>query len=278
VAALRAAAGGELRHPLVLLFTYDEELGCLGAEDLARERPELGPSLPEAAVIGEPTSLSVVRLHKGHLKARAVLHGVSAHSGYPHLGDNAIERAARAVERLRRLRGRMEETRVESSDAFPESPYPALNVGTIRGGRAINIVPDRAQIEIGVRLLPGMDTEPIVESLRQAVREAADPERGDDGWSLEVLSASPPMELAAEHPLHRGLLDLTGQEGSRSVSFATDAGWLQRMGLACAVWGPGAIEVAHKPNEFMPKDEFFAAAATLDRAIDRFCRHGRTEA
>src|SRR5205823_1221871 len=116
-----------LAHPLVLVLTYDEELGTLGARHLHDHWPADRP-LPRHAVIGEPTELSPVRLHKGHLKGRYTLHGVSAHSAYPHLGRNAIEPAGRLIVALSELGRRLAAERLPSSAAFPEVPGPSLNV------------------------------------------------------------------------------------------------------------------------------------------------------
>lgn len=279
-----------LRHPLVLLFTYDEELGCLGSGHLVETWAEAwtGPPLPRATIIGEPTGLRVARMHKGHLKLRVTFRGTSAHSGYPHLGTNAVERAAEGVTALAELRRTLEGERPPSAEHFPEAPYAPLNVAVIRGGSAINAVPDRCAIDVGIRLLPGMETAPMVERVRRAVEPFAAPE----GYEIEVLSASPPMELRPDAPIHRFLCELVDQDESRSVSFATDAGWLQRLGapdkeskegeeaeegegdqgLDCAIFGPGSIEVAHKPNEWLPKEDLARARPLLERTIERFCR------
>jgi acetylornithine deacetylase len=251
-----------LRHPLTLILTRDEELGTLGAEHFAtawRERDVL----PRDVVIGEPTSLAVVRMHKGYLKARLEFSGVAAHSGYPHLGRSAIEPAARAVVALAELRRQLEHERPAHHEDFPDVPYAALTVGTIAGGAAINVVPDRCVVQLGVRLLPEMSGTEMIERIRHAVAAAV----RDTDWTLEVLGESPAMLLAEDAALHRDLCRHVGQERSRSVHFATDAGWLQTMGCECVVWGPGAIEVAHKPNEFMPKDQFRRAGDLLDALL-----------
>ncbi len=269
-----AADPERLKRPLVLLFTCDEELGCLGAAHLAKVWPDAwnGPPLPRSAIIGEPTRLRVIRRHKGHLKLAATYRGTSAHSGYPHLGTNAVERAADGVAALAALRRQLETERVPASPAFPDAPYAPLNVATIHGGSAINMVPDRCTVEIGVRLLPGMDGETMIERVRGAVAPAA----ADEGYELDVLSDSPPMELADDAPIHRFLCELTGQGEGASVSFATDAGWLQRLdsGVDCAVFGPGDIEVAHKPDEWLPKEDLTRARSLLERTIHQFCEEG----
>jgi acetylornithine deacetylase len=269
-----------LAAPLVLVLTYDEEVGTLGAKHLVESlRGEggrraaataLGGPLPRAAIIGEPTSLAVVGLHKGHLKVRAILHGRSAHSGYPHLGANAVEAGARVIAALGDLRRRLEEERPPHHERFPDVPFVALNVGTVRGGTAINVVPDRCTVETGVRLLPGMDSAAMIARLREAAAAAA----GEVPLDFEVLSDSPPMRLADDAPIAAALCALTGRERLASANYATDAGWLQRLGLDCAVFGPGSIEVAHRPDEHVPKAELAAARAVLARAVERFCGAG----
>jgi acetylornithine deacetylase len=258
-----------LRAPLVLVFTYDEEVGTLGARRLTETFPE-AQALPRSAIIGEPTSLRVARVHKGHLKIRITLHGRSAHSGYPHLGLNAIEPAGRVIEALTRLRHELQSETVPNRDLFPEVPFVPLNVGTVQGGSAINVVPDRCIVEVGVRPLPGVESADLVERIRRAAMESAAPFEPD----VEVLSDSPPMLLDEASPIHRRLCALVGQDAGASVSFATDAGWLQRLGMDCAIFGPGTIEVAHKPNEHLPKSEFAAARGLLAQTIRAFCMEG----
>lgn len=257
------------RAPLVLVFTYDEEVGTLGAKRLIESFPERA-ALPRNAVIGEPTSLRVARAHKGHFKLRVVLHGAAAHSGYPHLGVNAIEPAGRVTVALARLRRELENERAPHRELFPEVPFVPLNVGTIHGGSAINVVPDRCAVELGVRPLPGAASEELIERVSRTIREAAAPFEPE----IELLSDSPALLLDEDAPIHRFLRGLTGQSAGATVSFATDAGWLQRLGLDCAIFGPGSIEVAHKPNEHLPKAELAAAREPLERAIRRFCEEG----
>ena len=268
--ALDVAAGLDptaLQRPLVVLLTYDEELGTLGARHFRETWPADRP-LPRQAVIGEPTELAVVRLHKGHLKCRWELLGKPAHSAYPHLGRNAIEPAAELVRALTRLRETLETERLASSAYFAEVPFASLNVARIAGGAAVNVVPERCVVEVGLRLLPGMEVDATVERLREAGR----PSLSAIEHRFEVLSVSPPMEAPAEAPILRRLLALNGQaDPDRSVMFATDAGWFQEMGMECAIWGPGSIEVAHKPNERLDRGELERARGLLD-SLERNAR------
>jgi acetylornithine deacetylase len=268
-AARDARAAHRLVAPLVLLFTYDEEVGTLGAKRFVETCPE-PESLPRAAVIGEPTELKVTRAHKGHLKVRITLRGVPAHSGYPHLGKNAIEPAGRVVVALAELRRLLEAEAAPNRELFPEVPYVPLNVGTIHGGSAINVVPDRCAVEVGVRPLPGVSSRELAERLERLAREAASPFEPE----VEVLSDSPPLLLDEEAPIHRFLCGLVGQRSGAAVSYATDAGWFQSLGMDCAVFGPGSIEVAHKPDEFLPKDQLARAGDLLDATVRRFCEEG----
>lgn len=255
----------QLHHPLYLLFTYDEEVGTLGAKRFV-EIFGTEAMLPRSVIIGEPTSLRVARMHKGHLKLRLTTRGRSAHSGYPHLGANAIEPMGEVISRMARLRRELDSERPQHHEHFGAVPFAALNVGTIRGGSAVNIIPDRCEAELGIRLLPGMSTAEMVERVRSAA--------GDE-VELEIISDSPPMLLDTDKAIYRLLAGMVQQNGTATVSFATDAGWLQSLDLDCAIFGPGSIEVAHRPNEFMPKDEFIRAAAIIDDVIARMCGGSR---
>ncbi len=257
---------GRLRHPLALLFTYDEETGTLGARRFAERRNE-APALPRDVIIGEPTSLRVVRLHKGMIRLQLAFRGRAAHSGYPHLGRNAIEPAARAISALAALRLEMESERPAHGEHFPEVPYPALNVGLVSGGSAVNVIPDRCTVQVSVRLLPEMKAEAMVARVHAAVAAALPGEP----FELSSLGESPALMLDERASLHRELCGMVGQHRTESVAFATDAGWLQTVGFRCAVFGPGNIEVAHRPNEFLPIAEFKRAGELLDDIIRRRC-------
>lgn len=255
-----------LGTPLVLLFTYDEEVGTLGARHFA-ETWTARDGLPKLAIIGEPTRLDVVRAHKGIVELRVTVQGCAAHSGYPHLGRSAIEPAGRIVTALAALREALAAERVDASAAFPEVPFVSLNVGTIRGGAAPNIVPDRCVAELTLRPLPGVATGPLIDRVREAVTAAA----GDAPWQMEVVSESPPMLTPPESPLLRALADATGRTTPTTVSYATDAGWLQTLGMECAIHGPGDIATAHRPNEFVPLADLRIARTVLERVIEDIC-------
>ena len=254
-----------LRRPLVLLLTYDEELGTLGARHFVDTWPPDRP-LPRPTIVGEPTSLRAVRMHKGHASVRLTFHGLGAHSGYPHLGRNAIEPAGRAIGALAELRRQLEAEPCPHGEHFGEVPFVALSVSQVHGGTAVNIVPDRCVINVGFRVLPGMEAGPIGERIQEAVTAAV----GDD-FELGRVEQSPPLLLEESNDLYATVCGMLGQTKTEAVSYATDGGWFQTAGLDCLIWGPGNIDVAHKPNEWMPKDEYARASQLLEEVVERYC-------
>jgi acetylornithine deacetylase len=257
-----AAAGATLAEPLMLLLTCDEEVGTLGAGAFARTWPRERP-LPRRTLIGEPTSMRVIRGHKGHLSLTVTVAGIAAHSGFPHKGVNAIERAGAAIAALAVLRKEMAGLRTAESGLFPEVPFPVLTVARIRGGSAINVVPERCEIDVGVRLLPGMSRDDLVRRLRTAV-EAVVP---DGAVSVAIGNDTPAFATAEDSPFVREMTALTGSGEATGVGFGTDAGRLATLGLECVIWGPGDISNAHRAGEWMPCAEFAAAATVIRRLV-----------
>jgi acetylornithine deacetylase len=273
--ATNLAAGvdpARLERPLVLLFTHDEEIGTLGAQQFARAWSREA-ALPRAAVVGEPTSLAVVRLHKGHMKLRVTCRGRAAHSSRPQLGRNAIEAAARAVGALAELRRRLSGERPAHHEFFPEAPYAVLNVGKIAGGGPVNVIPDRCALELGVRLLPGMDGEEMIERLRWTLAATG----AEEGLELELLGASPPLLCPADSPVHLAACRLVAQQASLGAPFASDAGPLQALGIESVLFGPGSIDEAHRPNESLPLAELERGGALLRRLVGELCGRGALE-
>jgi len=255
-----------LRAPLALLLTCDEEIGSVGAQRFASRWEDDPTPLPRSVVVGEPTEMRVVRMHKGHLKMRVSTSGVSAHSGYPQLGENAIEPMGRIITALTEFRRELEVRSCESARHFAQTPFATVNLARLEGGGALNVVPDSCSLSLGVRLLPGMDSEEMIDEIRGIVRGV------EHTATIEVINDSPPMLTPDDAPVVRALCESTGQSGTATLSLASDAGCLRRLGFECALFGPGSIEVAHKPDEFLPRREFEAARPVLQAMIDRFCR------
>jgi len=267
LAVNRVAAATALSKPLHLLISADEEVGCVGARHFARNPPPF--PLPASFLIGEPTELKGVRMHKGHTKVRVRVEGKPAHSGYPHLGINAIERAGEVLAVLTRLACDWKSRRAASSEHFPECPYPVLNLATIAGGSAVNVVPAQCEIQMGVRTLPGEGSAELIKEIAAVLAGLPQPLR--DAVSHDVPSDNPPMLCPDEAPLHRLVCDLIGQAGTVGVSYASDAGWLSTMGVQCVLHGPGSIEDAHKANESIDGGQWRRGGDLLDRTIAGMC-------
>jgi acetylornithine deacetylase len=257
--------GSALRRPLVLLLTCDEELGTLGSRRFVETWSGDEP-LPRAVVIGEPTSLSVIRLHKGHLKLRIIIQGRAGHSAYPASGLNAIELAGGVIDRLRELSRSLAAETSEEGALFGAVPHTTVNLATISGGVALNVIPERCVLEVGIRTMPGMTSSEVTDRVRRAVAGAV----GGCG-AVETIGDSPALRTAELAPVHLALARLMNQGDSRAVAFASDGGWLQTIGLDCVLWGPGSIEAAHRANEWLAVAEFERAAGLLERLVHQSC-------
>jgi len=251
-----------LQEPLYLLLTCNEEIGTLGAAAFARAWPRERP-LPRRTLVGEPTSMRVVRGHKGHLTISIVVQGIAAHSGFPMKGVNAIERAARVITALAALREEFAREQNAESALFPEVPYPVLTTARVRGGSAINVIPERCEIDVGVRLLPGMPSSDCVARIGAAIAAVSTP----GTVTVRLTNETPAFATPADRPLHLELCRLMGQHGDAGVGFGTDAGRLAALGLDCVIWGPGDIANAHRADEWMPLEEFARAAAVLRQLV-----------
>ncbi|MBB2817062.1 UNVERIFIED_ORG: acetylornithine deacetylase [Rhizobium esperanzae] len=263
LAAVPALAATRLRRPIHLAFSYDEEAGCRGVPHMIARLPELC-ARPLGAIIGEPSNMRAIRAHKGKAAARLTVRGRSGHSSRPDQGLNAIHAmtgvlACANAEAARLTHGPFE-------DVF-EPPYSSLQVGTLKGGQAVNIIPDTCEAEFEARAISGVDPAVLLAPL-QAAAEAL-PQLG---FKVEwrELSAYPALSLAADAPLARLLGELTGIEPLAAVSYGTEAGLFQRAGIDAIICGPGDIGRAHKPDEFIHVSELLACQAMV-AALARRC-------
>jgi acetylornithine deacetylase len=266
-AALAAVEGTELRRlgrPLALVFTADEEVGCLGAKRLAEARPLSA----RYSVVGEPTSLRPMRAGKGYCLAEVVARGREGHSAYPALGASAIFRAARLVSRVEEI-GR--ELQADTRPEF-DPPHTTLNVGLIRGGTAKNIIAGECRFTLEWRPVPGQGASHVVELVRAAMED----ERARDAdfdCSLNVIRLDEAMETPADSALVRLLEEATGSDAG-TIAFGTEAPQLAELGAEAVVFGPGDIRVAHRTGEFVPVEELRECARVLARAVEHFCLKG----
>ncbi|NTE88948.1 acetylornithine deacetylase [Agrobacterium rubi] len=256
LAALPEFAKMPLKRPVHLAFSYDEEAGCKGVPHLIKIIPTLC-ALPEMCIVGEPSGLRAIRAHKGKAAARITIHGRSGHSSRPDQGLNAIHAMSEILT-----------TAVKAANALTqgpfdnnfEPPYSSLQVGTINGGQAVNIIPDLCVADIEARAISGVSPAELLEPLRKAAEALR--ATGFD-VAFDTLSEYPALSLAADAPLTILMHELTGIEPLPAVSYGTEAGLYQAAGIDSIICGPGDIARAHKANEFITRDELTACRSML---------------
>lgn len=261
VAAVEDLDLAKLTRPLALVFTHDEEVGCLGAKRLVKDKA-LSPSY---AIVGEPTSLKPIRAHKGYCLAEIILHGKEGHSAYPDVGVNAIFRAARLLGRIEGIAVKLK----EQPDAAFTPPYTTINVGKIEGGKAKNIIPGRCVLTLEWRPVPGQNVEAVYDMVADAA-EALHKEDRTFECEMELVRKDEGVATPADSALVKFLEEATGFE-SGTVSFGTEAPEMAALGAEPVVCGPGDIKVAHRTGEFVPVLELGRAVEVYRQAIRRFC-------
>jgi acetylornithine deacetylase len=263
-AALTAVERTDLKRlarPLALVFTADEEVGCLGAKRLANVRALSS----RYGIVGEPTSLQPMRAGKGYCLAEIIMRGREGHSAYPGLGASAIFRAARLVARIERI---AEELKNDVRAAF-EPPYTTLNVGLINGGTAKNIIAGECRFTLEWRPVPEQSPGYLLNLIRACVEDERSRDEDFD-CSLNVIRLDEGMETRADSRLVRMLEGACGREAG-TIAFGTEAPQMIELGAEAVVLGPGNIRVAHRTDEFVPVEELHECVMILSRAIEHFC-------
>ena len=243
----------ELKIPLHLAFSYDEEIGCVGVRRLLQMMEGM-PIRPGMCIIGEPTSMQVVNAHKGKRAQRVTVTGLEAHSGLPHLGVNAVDFAAELVVYIRKLAKEMAE-KGPYEEGF-EVEYTTLHTGKIQGGTALNIVPKLCTFDFEIRNIPGHDPQPLLDRIHLYAKNSLEPQmRGpskDCGIDFEDLSGYPGMFTPADAEVITFVKSLADVQDLKKITFGTEGGlFSEKLGIPTVVCGPGNIAQAHKPDEFI---------------------------
>jgi acetylornithine deacetylase len=257
LAALPALAAMPLARPVHLAFSYDEEAGCRGVPHLIRLLPDLC-ARPQGCIIGEPSGMRAIRAHKGKAAARIEIRGRSGHSSRPDQGLNAIHAMAAILSEAVAAASALASG---PYDGNFEPPYSSLQVGVIRGGQAVNIIPDLCTADLEARAIAGISPAGLLEPVRAALTQLK-AHGFDTRW--ELLSQYPALSLAAGSPLAILLEELTGQEPLAAVSYGTEAGLYQAAGMDAIICGPGDIARAHKPDEYIEPAELCACRAMIE--------------
>ena len=260
LAAAQRHADSKLAQPLTIVATADEESSMDGARYLAAR----GVPKAAAAVIGEPTGMRPVRAHKGVAMLSIAVQGSSGHSSNPALGDNALEGMHRVIGALLEFRAQLAQRHVDT--AF-EVPTPTLNLGCLRAGDNPNRICGHAELQIDLRLLPGMDTPTVVDDLRACVQAAGGATPATVYTKFNPVS---PYETPAEGALVGALEKLSGRRAG-AVAFGTEAPFFQSLGMETVVFGPGSIDQAHQPDEFLDARQLQPMEDALTALIAQYC-------
>jgi acetylornithine deacetylase len=260
----------KLREPIHLCFSYDEEVGCVGVRTLIEILKDR-PNKPRLAIIGEPTVMQVGVGHKGKHSFRCTVHGHEVHSSLTHQGVNAVEAAAELVAKLKEIARRKRDHGPFDPDFQP--PYSSVHTGLIQGGTALNIVPRECTFDFEMRQLPGDDVGAVIAELKEFAAKRLLPEmhavRPETRILIEELTAAPGLSTPIDHEATQLAAALSGGNGTAKVSFATEGGLFAEAGIPTVICGPGSIDQAHKPDEFVALDQIARCEAFLQRLIDR---------
>ena len=257
-------------RPIHFAFTHDEEIGCLGAQALAPILQARGVK-PRVAIIGEPTLMRVIEGHKGCYEYSVHFTGLEGHGSAPDRGVNAVEYAVRYVARLLELREVLK-ARAPADSRF-EPPWTTINTGALIGGVAHNVIAGKARIDWEMRPVQPSDADLVKADLHhlcthhllpqmRAVSPTAD-------IITEVIGEVDGLIPTSENEAREIALALTGGNGAGLVPFGTEAGIFQAMGMQAVICGPGSIEQAHKPDEFIALDQLAEGIRFLERLSDR---------
>lgn len=274
LAAVPAMCSAPLSRPLVLAFSYDEEVGCVGVRRLLAQMARW-PVKPVGAVIGEPTGLQVVIGHKGKRSLRVTLTGTAAHSSLAPQAVNAVEYGARLTVFIQELGRRL--AREGRRDELYDIAHTTAHVGVFRGGTALNIVPESCVLDFEFRALPEDDVDAFVDAVRAHAENELLPQMRavspDTGIAFELLSGFPGLSTAPGDGFVGRVKRLVGRDDHAKVAFGTEAGlFTDIIGIPSVVCGPGSIAQAHRADEFIELSQLEQCDAFLARLV-RACRN-----
>lgn len=257
-----------LKKPIHLAFSYDEEVGCVGAPVMLADLAERGIR-PDSCIVGEPTSMRVIVAHKGINAYQCCVRGLAAHSSLTPRGVNAIEYAARLICHIRdvadgfRANGPYDE-------AF-DVPFTTAQTGTIKGGIALNTIPALCEFVFEFRNLPGVDPDAIFAQIQAYAHDTLLPQmqRENPAAAIEFqqIASAPSLDASEQAAITQLVRALTDDTAKRKVAYGTEAGLFQRAGIPSVVCGPGDIEQAHKANEFVTLTQIAQCESFLRKLI-----------
>ncbi|MET0006075.1 MAG: acetylornithine deacetylase [Candidatus Thiodiazotropha sp.] len=262
IEAIREVPLQQLKQPLVIIATADEESTMCGAKSLTDLHRRLG----RHAIIGEPTDMKPVRLHKGISMESIRINGKSGHSSDPSLGVNALDAMYQVLGEVIQWRSELQQR--YQNQAFKVA-FPTLNLGHIHGGDNPNRICGQCELQFDLRPLPGMSLDNLRGELRRRLSKRL--HDADLNWELTpVFDGIPAMETPREAAIVQAVEQLTGAE-SGAVAFGTEGPFFNSMGMQTVICGPGSIEQAHQPDEYLPLKHIQPAINLIQSLIRQFC-------
>lgn len=260
-----------LKTPVHLAFSYDEEVGCIGVRSMIAAIAQR-PARPKFCIVGEPTLMKPVIAHKGKVSIRCRVRGHESHSALSDRGVNAVEAAAELIAYLKGMARRRRDKGPFDRSFSP--PYTTIHTGVVQGGTALNIVPRDCVFEFEFRTLPGEASEPLLDEVKRFADTLLPEMRAVSagaGFAFEVTNATPGLSEAPDSEVTGLARALSGANEVGKVSFGTEAGLFQEADIPTIICGPGSIDVAHRPDEFVEIDQIRQCEAFLRRLMDRVC-------
>lgn len=273
LAAVPDMLAGNLRKPLHLAFSYDEEVGCLGVRGMIAKLPER-PAMPLACFVGEPTEMDVVIGHKAKRSFKVVVHGRTCHSSLAPRGVNAVEYAARVVAKIRDVSDRL--AKGGARDDLYDVPFSTGHTGYLHGGTALNIVPDQATFEFEFRVIAADKSAVLAKEVVDYAKTVLEPEMKavapEAGIIFDERSEFAGLDTAENAEVTLLAKQLSGRNSHSKVAYGTEGGLFAEAGVPTVVIGPGSIDQAHKADEFIAISELEKCGAFLGRLIAHCAR------
>lgn len=270
-ASLRAAllaAGRPLKRPLHLALSYDEEIGCMGVRGMI-EALAARAERPALCIVGEPTEMRIATGHKGKQALRACCHGQEGHSALAPNALNALHLGAAFIKALQTRQEALAENGARDPDY--DVPYSTIHAGMMHGGTALNIVPNRCEIDFEIRTIAEDDPHAILAAITADAEAIASPYRNRFPMAcieIEPVSDYPGLNTRTDAPAVRLLKRILGDESTHKVVFGTEGGLFEQgLGLSTAICGPGSMEQGHKPDEFVSRAQLERCDTALARLV-----------
>jgi acetylornithine deacetylase len=259
-----------LARPLHLFISYDEEVGCLGAQRLIEDLAASGLR-PDLCVVGEPSGMKPILAHKGKVNLDVTVRGLTGHSSEPAKGVNAVQAAGEAIAWVAREARRLS---VEGpfEDGF-DPPHTTIHVGTVEGGTILNIIPEHAAFTMEWRPIPGDSAHRHLERMQTWIAETIEPAmkavHPACGFAYEIRLEMPGMALPADHALATVVKHVTGSNSAGKVAYGTEGGFYETAGIPTIICGPGHIAQAHQPDEWIAQTQLDECDRFIRRLADR---------